>query len=548
MLNKILLVNLDGTRSSGMEEIGVGYLASFLRSKGFTVKIIGGVEEKLDYEDIVKYAPDVIGVTLYKVNKAQSYCFCKKIKEHRPDVYIIAGGYMATYHDIEILQENDQINAIIRREGEHTFYNLLEALNKNKPLSEVKGITYKEDNLIHSTEDAAYIKDLNELPFPARDILIENNLKIAMVSTSRGCMSNCSFCIAKSYWGKWRGRDIDNIIKELKYLNKLGIHNVNFADTSFEDPDYRCERMKAIAEAIIEHGVQLNYFVDVRAEFYKKCSDELIALLKKSGLVMVLIGIECGNEWDMKVYGKRAKLEDNGNAILFFRKYDIWVNPGFINFNPYSSFEGLMKNVRFLRDYGYAYDILKFTTKYQLAKGSFLYNRIIEDGLMLEGGYDELYKYKYKNPGVGELINYFTQKLEELNDKADYVFNYFGQMTYYILSLKVMKRFFENNTQCGSKEEAIGKINTQFSDILEILNRVTDIHADYMEKIIELASSGWDESKAEKIAEVFLPLEVIIGYRQKLNRNKTKFYRDMIKNFKEQRESIDEIFYNVITM
>ena len=66
MLNKILLVTLNGTRNSEMEDIGVGYLASFLRSKGFTVKMIGGEEEKLDYEDIVKYAPDVIGVTLYK--------------------------------------------------------------------------------------------------------------------------------------------------------------------------------------------------------------------------------------------------------------------------------------------------------------------------------------------------------------------------------------------------------------------------------------------------------------------------------------------------
>ena len=53
---------------------------------------------------------------------------------------------------------------------------------------------------------------------------------------------------------------------------------------------------------------------------------------------------------DLKVYGKRARVEDNLLAIEGLKKSNISTMFGFINFNPYSTYDSLKENAKFLKD------------------------------------------------------------------------------------------------------------------------------------------------------------------------------------------------------
>ena len=63
------------------------------------------------------------------------------------------------------------VNIIVRGEGEETIRKLMDAIESKKPLRNVKGITFRKSNAILSTENKLFIKNIDEIPFPSFDLL-----------------------------------------------------------------------------------------------------------------------------------------------------------------------------------------------------------------------------------------------------------------------------------------------------------------------------------------------------------------------------------------
>ena len=95
---------------------------------------------------------------------------------------------------------------------------------------------YKENNCWIKTKFDDWNTDLDSLPFPSRD-LMENKLYLrpdtkevqATISTSRGCPSNCIFCLTPKISGrKLRLRSVENIYEELyECYSKYNITIIN---------------------------------------------------------------------------------------------------------------------------------------------------------------------------------------------------------------------------------------------------------------------------------------------------------------------------------
>ena len=91
----------------------------------------------------------------------------------------------------------------------------------------------------------------------------------------------------------------------------------------------------------------------MRCDFHKNLSIDELRLLKRSGLDCVLLGVESGNEADLKLFNKALKLEDNIKAIQILDEEDIAPTYGFINYTPFSTIEGLAQNNEFISKYLY---------------------------------------------------------------------------------------------------------------------------------------------------------------------------------------------------
>ena len=73
------------------EEMGICYLAAWLRERDYEVKLVCAREHQIDYDEIIEFAPDMVGVTAYYYTKNTVYRFCERMKEDMPDVYVCVG-------------------------------------------------------------------------------------------------------------------------------------------------------------------------------------------------------------------------------------------------------------------------------------------------------------------------------------------------------------------------------------------------------------------------------------------------------------------------
>lgn len=335
------------------EEIGLCSLASFLRRAGYEVQLISYLESDIDYKEILDFKPDLLGISLYDINKNAAYRVSGKLRQLMPELFLCFGGNLPTYFDEGILEECKDVDFVIRGEGENVLLEVVSKSDLKASMREIKGVTFREGEQIIVNESQELICDLDSLPFPARDLLIQNHSKSAQISTSRGCKAKCTFCASQLFWKRWRGRSVKNIVDELEYIvNTYGIRTFNFIDGSFEDPGDDSDRLWQIAREIVDRKLFISYFCHMRAEFYKNASDEQLRLLKESGLCGVCTGLESGNKRDLRLYGKIANHYDMDRAIHIFNEYGINIEPGFINFNPYSTLEGLRENINFLKSTG----------------------------------------------------------------------------------------------------------------------------------------------------------------------------------------------------
>ena len=404
-------------------------ITSVLRKKGYEVMVICAKENQIDYQAVRDFNPNLIGVTVYSYTKKTVYRFCTKVKQELREVLICAGGYLPTYYGVEMLKEALFIDFVIRGEGERSFLNLVSHLEKGEDLKHVKGLTFRVDDEIVINEDQPLIENLDTLPFPARDVLLDNKVKIASIVTSRGCARKCRFCNTTNFWKNWRGRDVQNVIEEIKSLYQLGLRYFSFNDTSFEDSRTydNYERITAIARGIVDLNLDISYIASFRAEFNRKANPQLMELLKKSGLRQVRVGIETANESDRKLYGKWATLDDNVKIIEFFHHYNIYVRVGFINFNPYSTFAGLEKNIDFLEKCNWANNFYTISSRLTVYKGTGLYDNVKADGLMIGENTDSP-QYEFVDKRMMSLVNYIQSYFylvnTETNGSIDRICNY----------------------------------------------------------------------------------------------------------------------------
>jgi radical SAM superfamily enzyme YgiQ (UPF0313 family) len=186
---------------------------------------------------IKQYKPDVIGISSKSQNFASTCVVADLVKEIDRKTIVIIGGPHPSMVGRESLK-NPNIDVVVRGEGEVTLVELLNAIEKEKSFDKIKGIVYRKNGKIVENEPREFIEDLDSLPFPhetAPDLLKDfEKYPISAfrnIFAIRGCPFNCFFCGSREIWGRrCRFRSVENVIEEIKGLEKMGLKSVNFDD------------------------------------------------------------------------------------------------------------------------------------------------------------------------------------------------------------------------------------------------------------------------------------------------------------------------------
>lgn len=305
--------------------LGLLYIGAVLEQAGHDVAAIDAAAELLNVEKTVarvqEFAPDVIGIGSFTV----TFDTCKKLgqalKDALPDVPIILGSYHVSLVPEEAMA-NEQFDVGVLGEGEHTMLELVEHYEHGESrLEDIEGIVYRQpEGGFHFTAKRKKLRDLDELPFPARHLLPPNIYrpvpvdehafpKFAVV-TSRGCPHACAFC-QKSRSG-YRSHSPAYVVDEIEHLIRdFGVRDIAFVDSLF------CankKRVYAICDEMIRRGVheKISWTCSSRVEVV---DEPLLRRMKEAGCWRTRFGVESGSDQVLDFISKGITKEKIRAAI-----------------------------------------------------------------------------------------------------------------------------------------------------------------------------------------------------------------------------------------
>ena len=365
--------------------LGLAYLASVARNEGFGVKIIDSLAENLSFDElerkIKEYDPDVVGITSTTTSIPDAYKVAEISKSVNPNIITIIGGPHVTFVPELTLKESPHIDVVVRGEGEEVFKQLLHALDKGKELSDVRGITYRENNKIRNNPPMPLIRDIDSIPIPAFDLLpMEkyqfNKKRFGVVITSRGCPFQCIFCSSSLQFGKkWRAHSVGRVIEELKILHdEFKVREIEFLDDTFT---LNKKRAQDISKAIIEEGLDISWSASSRVNTFDLDTG---TYMKKAGAHAIYFGIESGSERTLKFIKKGITLSQSINAVKTAKKAKLKTLGSFIIGFPYEKEEDMKKTIRFAKFLDVDYAQFTVATPFP---GTELWNIAVTKNLLL---------------------------------------------------------------------------------------------------------------------------------------------------------------------
>lgn len=412
---RIILTTLSpDTHRTSEENLGLAYLAAVLRKNGYNVEIIDGWIGGLTDEEVLNKIinskdTDIVGISCYMSNNDKSIELAKRIRKINPNIKLMCGGFGPSFNPQKFVKD-DIFDIAMIGEGEESIVEVCDYFTGigSKQIEEIKGIVYEKDGEIIRTPKRELIKDLDDLPFPARDTMkmARDRKSTVNILTARGCKGNCLFCSVNAFnklsiGNKWRGRSVDSIVNELEQLQNMGVKYIKVIDDSFLEMERDEKWAKELRDKIRERGIEVSLRGSLKAD---QVEDKKIGYLKEAGFHSFACGIENGSNTALKRMNKSASLEDNKRALDILKKNGIYVQAGFILFDDDTTFEELKENYEFLREYDWI--ITKGIFSEMFAADGTLYTEKLkkEDKIIKSDVYDNN-KYDISDPKVKLVYN-----------------------------------------------------------------------------------------------------------------------------------------------
>ena len=322
-----------------------------------------------------EHQPAVVGMSVMTFQRATAFKIARLVKYLSPATRIVVGGYdpslaPAAYESCE------DVDFLVRGEGEQTFCDLLRALETGAPLASIAGLSSRcvaglgkqspsySSGWVHGPERAITNLKSDPLRLPNRTARVLEGYtllgrQVDVVETSRGCTYDCSFCSIIEMRGRnFHVYSIERVLADITDARNHGARAIFLVDDNIT-LDIR--RFELLCQAIIDAGLNdIEYFVQAMTSPLAQHGATLAPLMKRAGFRYVFLGIENILESDLDFLKARAKnarhgLGQGGNATIeaidHLHRHGLFVVGGLIVGNPDDTRESIETNLEFARQY-----------------------------------------------------------------------------------------------------------------------------------------------------------------------------------------------------
>ena len=288
-------------------------------------------------------------------------------REAHRDARIIMGGPHPTARPDMILKDAPSVDVVVRGEAEATLVELLRAFERETPLSEVKGIAFRDGAKPALTERRPYLTDLDALGRPAYHLIdLEKYMhrlrlddgrwtlrphRVVTMLTSRGCPYECVFCSVHLHMGRqYRTHTPKFVTDHVGYvIDELGVNHLYFVDDNLGQDHERFETILDGLITLIETGRKLTWETPngIRTD---RLTFDLLKKAKRAGCASVVLTVESGSQRVLdEVIRKRLDLRTVVEVAGWCKTLGIKARSGFIAGLPGETLEDMEETVRFAR-------------------------------------------------------------------------------------------------------------------------------------------------------------------------------------------------------
>ena len=344
--------------------VGLGYVVTYVKQYGYDFDILdidaGDYSNKYVEDYLRKHKYDVICLGSIVTHYSWMKWCINTIKNIQPDSKVILGNSVGGSIP-EVVFQTTKVDIVIYGEAEITITKVLDAIKDDKSFGEVieplveiphankgypstvkgkgiDGIIYRtKNNLIVNNGKRKAVKNIDEFPFPDWDFFdVETYLRIggkkkvsyssfykrdqaiAMpINTARGCVFKCTFCHYVFWHDPYRHRSAENVILEMKQLNKkYGANFFNFWD---ELSFHKLGPATKFVDKLIEADLKWHWTCAIRADLMGKDVDakgntipredrlNLAKKFVKAGCVSAGYSLESGSDEILKDMNKKVE-------------------------------------------------------------------------------------------------------------------------------------------------------------------------------------------------------------------------------------------------
>ena len=384
---KVCLVALYNTELSG-----VRYIHSLLKSKGFDASIIffkrlnindgtpaSEKELKLFADLLARINPDLLGIGIGCSTFRNTAAELTRRARGVVSCPIVWGGVHVTVTADRTLSEHD---LLVIGEGEGAMLELSQRLERGESIDDIRNVWLRRDGSEIKNPLRPPIQDLNSLPFHdftndgkffingdelfEFDPLVKEH-DLYQIMTTRGCPFACTYCANSVYHRLYEGmgkivrtRSVPNVMEELEYaMEKLPhIKQIAFYDDVFGlDLDWVrdfCEQYKA--------KIGIPYWVYVHP---KTVSEELIRMLKDSGLIYADMGVQSGSQRVRNQFFKRLDTNEGiQRAMSILNKLKVKPRLDFIMDNPFENSQDKQEMLNLLLSFKRPFEFRLYSLAY----------------------------------------------------------------------------------------------------------------------------------------------------------------------------------------